>query len=444
MMSASAAALPGAATDDSGGYALKALLPGDLMVRAAMPGQEERMDAGKKPSFARLTLAAGERRDGVDLTIGRNDLVIAGTVTDDKGHPVTGAVVSAGAEFFRGVAGGAGHRNIITGGDGRFVIEGLSDDTYTVWAAHPAFPTATHKAVRAGERNLVVALKAPAVLAGRVVATDGAPVPAYDILLLPAARPGESIDEQDSRLWGVGSQRQSVDDPTGAFQFRGLEAGRYDLSVTTADRRAGTLSGIAVADGGSRRDLRLTVRGSAALKGRVIEYGSGMPIPSAQIVAQGAGLDLQTTADQAGRFELVGVPMGQLTSLFVHSYWETHVRENQEITVPPEGGSITLPDIKLHPGKLDWAAPDAGFTGMSPVTRDGRPVVRALRPGQPAEAAGVKVGDYILAIDGKSTADACASTVDFWMRGSAGAPLTVNVQTPGSNPRDITFVRAGR
>ena len=444
LMMNAATSLPGASTDQNGAYTLTSLPPGDVAILAGPPGQPTQTRAGSKPSFARMKLATGEHREGVDLTIQKADLTIEGTVSDDRGKPVEGAVVSAGAEWFHGYAGGADHRNILTRSDGRFVIPDVMGETYTVWAAHPHYPTATSKAVRGGEKAARIVLRSPSSLAGRVVTSDDKPVVAYDILAIPAAQAGESIEEREERLWGVTARRQSIDDPSGAFVFRGLTAGRYELSVTTPDHRAGTLADVEVAEGGARNDLRVVLKDAATLKGRVIEYGSGKPIASAQVVARGVGLDLQTTADENGRFELVGVPTGGLVSLFVSSYWETHVLDRQEITVPPEAGTVAMTDVKLQPGKLDWAAPDAGFCGMSPVTRDGKPTVGSLRPGQPAIAAGVKVGDLILAVNGTSVLDACGSTVDFLMRGRAGEKVSLNLQTPGQAPREVSFVRAGR
>jgi carboxyl-terminal processing protease len=68
-------------------------------------------------------------------------------------------------------------------------------------------------------------------------------------------------------------------------------------------------------------------------------------------------------------------------------------------------------------------------------------IVRAL-PETPAEKAGIKAGDRILKIDGKSTEDMASATVVGLIRGKRGTPVTLTLQSKGeTKPRDVVIKR---
>ncbi|MGQ9563432.1 MAG: S41 family peptidase [Thermogutta sp.] len=63
-------------------------------------------------------------------------------------------------------------------------------------------------------------------------------------------------------------------------------------------------------------------------------------------------------------------------------------------------------------------------------------------PNTPAQKAGIKPGDYILAIDGQPTKGLSLEEAGKRMRGEPGTTVTLSVQTPGEeNPRDVTLSR---
>ncbi|HEY3452159.1 MAG TPA: carboxypeptidase-like regulatory domain-containing protein [Myxococcales bacterium] len=110
---------------------------------------------------------------------------ISGTVLNDDGTPVQGAFVHARAKGARATEG------VQTGRDGTFVIPGLKDGPYTVSAFLEK--AVAEAQARAGDKDVVLRLPAPARLRGRVVETDGRPIPRFSV-------DGTSVEALDGRF----------------------------------------------------------------------------------------------------------------------------------------------------------------------------------------------------------------------------------------------------
>jgi len=74
---------------------------------------------------------------------------------------------------------------------------------------------------------------------------------------------------------------------------------------------------------------------------------------------------------------------------------------------------------------------------------EGRIMIVSPLPGSPAEQAGLRAGDTILAVDGVTTEGLTAEEAVARVRGAAGTPVTLTVQHAGeTESQDITIVRA--
>ncbi len=132
-------------------------------------------------------------------------------------------------------------------------------------------------------------------------------------------------------------------------------------------------------------------------------------------------------------------------------------------------GADELDDTALAHGAIDGLTEAVGDTGhtsfLTPEERaerseelsgsyvgigvridaaeDGRPLIIGVFRGSPAESAGLKTGDIIVAVDGESTADHDLDEVSSWIRGAAGSTVLVTVQSGiDGPPREVSIVRA--
>jgi carboxyl-terminal processing protease len=99
------------------------------------------------------------------------------------------------------------------------------------------------------------------------------------------------------------------------------------------------------------------------------------------------------------------------------------------------------PEMRRHAG----AAMRSNFTGIGVEikTQDRRAVVVATLDGSPALLAGVRAGDIILEVDGKSVAGLSLGELEDLITGPAGAPVRLGVLDPGDSRRkEFTIVRA--
>lgn len=76
-------------------------------------------------------------------------------------------------------------------------------------------------------------------------------------------------------------------------------------------------------------------------------------------------------------------------------------------------------------------------------TDDGLPRVVDVFDGSPAEAAGIRVDDVILEVDGRSTTGKTIGEVAEWVRGEAGTTVKLTVRQGADGPkRELSIVRA--
>ncbi|HKX18787.1 MAG TPA: S41 family peptidase [bacterium] len=89
-------------------------------------------------------------------------------------------------------------------------------------------------------------------------------------------------------------------------------------------------------------------------------------------------------------------------------------------------------------------AGQAAFSGVGIVLlhRDGQYYISEIYPGGPAEQAGIRVFDRVVAVDGQATSNLDDDQVSQQIRGAAGSRVTLTVQRAGATePVDVSIVR---
>ncbi len=115
--------------------------------------------------------------------------------------------------------------------------------------------------------------------------------------------------------------------------------------------------------------------------------------------------------------------------------------------LPPSQYGEALDDLS---GEFSGIGAEVGMENLSDpedlaactvVTDNCAMVIVAPLEGSPAEAAGLRPGDQILAIDGESTTGESVSSLVFVVRGEAGTDVTLTIRR-GTEEMDITVTRA--
>jgi hypothetical protein len=234
-----------AVTDAAGSFALEGLEPGSYDVVA------DHADLGAMSTRHTVTIdGAAIRELDLDLQL---DASIAGTLVDQHGAPVAGALVSFRMTDDMGTD--------VTAADGSFRAVGLSGggayrtsvraspDGGPVLAADPTHVHVADGRTRVAGVRLVVRLERLAI-AGTVV-RDGHPVPDVTVDAM-----------QDERSGGA---TRAITRADGRFELLGLAAGDHHLVVHAPD---GAATRIVAAAGA--RDLRVELPGTGAIRGIVV------------------------------------------------------------------------------------------------------------------------------------------------------------------------------
>src|SRR6185436_1605226 len=123
---------------------------------------------------------------------------------------------------------------------------------------------------------------------------------------------------------------------------------------------------------------------------------------------------------------------------------ETHVAEHIDVDVKSGVPTVDLGIIKMMKGS--WrdkgSMVQRGRVGFTVSLVDGKASVTGVIPGFPAEKAGLKQGELVLTVNGRSTEGLGNGALDFLAAGKLDQPVTVKVQPrEGGAPRDVTVER---
>ncbi|HTR49268.1 MAG TPA: carboxypeptidase regulatory-like domain-containing protein [Kofleriaceae bacterium] len=344
-----------------------------------------------------IEVAAGAEHTGVVVTVEAKDGVIRGQVNTGDGAPAPDAWVTAhlqpGGDIqskFEEVAYLSSTTPVLTGPDGKFTIDHLRKQTYTLVVEGPRGAShAERKDVKTGD-SVTLTLAPLGTISGHVT-QSGAAVPSFDV---SCGGPMGRIDRH-------------VDAADGSYSIEHLAPGHYTCDATTDGGNAA--GAVDVPAGPATLDLAL--QPFATIVGTVVSVLDGSPVPGVAAIADAdhGGSQQQYVSlmfgngpmtDPSGHFEIqrVATGTGHVELMAMTSMGKSLATKPYTVTA---GQHLDLGTISVVPPRNG----DAGTLGMATDVEPTDLAVTTVSAGGPAAAAGIVVGDKIVAIDGHAVTD---------------------------------------
>lgn len=318
-----------------------------------------------------VDLSDGSDRTGITISIEARDAQIRGTVLGPDRKPAVGAQVHAMRELP-----GASRQKfdvqsepVRTDATGNFVIEKLRPGTYTV-VAEGRGSKADTAGVRTGEATTILL----------------SPLSSLAIAVTHEGKPAAKVELS---CWGpVGSLGLQAD-ADGAHTFTEVAQGEYRCEARSD---AGTAKAtITVRDEPAK--LTLALDDYASLTGTAVDVLTGRPVAKLTVMAKGTGAE----TDASGRFLLERVPAGS-DELLIMPKDQIGVGHDKHPYAAKPGQRVEVGQLKVVAPRVG----DVGTFGLGVEVRDTALFVTKVKPGGPAERAGIKVGASVATIEGQS------------------------------------------
>ncbi|MDC0716413.1 carboxypeptidase regulatory-like domain-containing protein [Nannocystis bainbridge] len=404
---------PQVTTADDGTFVVREIAPGEYRVLAAKDDVLRAPGAGPDDAQGvKLEVRPGAV-ETVKLVVEAGSETIVGTVRGEHGEVVPDAFVEAIRESEEwGAAGrGAGlltgrfdrdsERPRLTDGDGRFSLDGLFPGKYTVRAYRRGGGEAIAEQVAPGS-EVVLTIAETGRLGGTVA--------------LPGGRAPQEFTVKVEDIRTGFRRMDSFFRTDGAWSFAELPPGTYRVQVSASE---GTRTmDMSLGPGEENTGIRVELAAKVTVRGTVVDL-EGRPVPgvAVQILEStivrfgGEPGDKKHVSDAAGRFEVARAPTGLV--MVQASPEEAETYASASINTRLEGGPvIELPPIRLvkKAVRSGESGGDLGIglkqaePGADPLQR--RLTVAVVRPGSPAAAAALQVGDEIVAVGGQDVTGA--------------------------------------
>lgn len=336
---------PAQATSDAEGrFVLSGLKPGTAYVTATATGYRTRSaqpveipEEGQAPPLE-ITLEPGT--------------FLEGTVRDSRGEPVPGARV-----YIQGVETFGSEMIVPVDEQGRYEVIDLEPGRFRLQASSRGGPGARAELeVRPGRNRLDLRLSEGTEVSGRIVDSQGAPVPGASLSLESVPRDGE----MPMFLGEV----QAVSSGDGSFVFEGVSEGEYRLTGRRQGYAPATLPGVQVA-GAPVSGLELRLGPGAVIRGRLLGLDPA-EVSRVQVMAHSPDQGIYPlfgVVDPSGNYRIQDVPAGDW-DLMAHFSSPEVVRARVEVS---PGDQEIVQDLEFP----------SGFTLTGRVLLDRSPLPRA-------------------------------------------------------------------
>lgn len=346
--------------------------------------------------------------------------LVTGTVVDGDGRPVEGAAVTCQDKPTL---------TATTDASGRFELppDASGCKALVTSLEHDSLPPVV---IEAGKKNRLE-VGSPGSIAGVVVDDVGHPVTEYVIAV-------EQFTTSDGERGSARGLREQVKDPLGNFELKNLSPGRYVLVATARGKPPTQSSAVEVENGRKTSGVRITLGKGATVSGTVTDRATKQPIAGVRVRLDGvtgAGGGGSATTDDQGHYSIDGVPSGAFSLRFTHQSYLERIEPLDARGQPTVRADVDLGD-KSSGASSEWMG--IGAT----LGQGGKYVeVAGVVEGGPAETAGMKAGDKIVEIEGRSAEGATVSDCVSKLRGPEGTRVDVTVERGGSKV-ELSITRA--
>ncbi|MBL9015944.1 MAG: sigma-70 family RNA polymerase sigma factor [Myxococcales bacterium] len=399
--------------DQAGAFVFHA--PDDAVLEATL---------GKRRGWARLDGDAALTHALV-IPIGdapAREATIRGIAVDESGAPLADVLVRAEPDDAPGTAPEVPRSNAFatSGPDGTFVLEGLDRGEHRLVGELDGHAMGLQRGVKGGATGVSLVIPTGAPLEGLVATASGDPVPAFTLLVMKREGAVRHVVEADS-----------IVDPAGRFRVH-VRPGDYELIATAAGLAPSAPTDVTVGRTGAK-DTKLVVTAGALLRGKVVSAEGGGPIPYARIMreARGGGAsalpaNAGTVTREDGTFELTGIPPGPVSITIGAGNHHPKIEAGMTAVDGGELGPIVIPLAKIKEGEK----PTLELVGIgTKLAADGDALrVDGVFPGSGAEAAGIVVGDRLIAVDGLPVTQLGLDGAVSKIRGTVGTTVAVTVR----------------
>lgn len=287
---------------------------------------------------------------------------------------------------------------------------------------------ATHGAVELERGATEVTLPPSATLQGRVVDERRQAVTDVSLLVRPLI---DGIDPLAQAMHQVARRREPIAvDEQGTFTIE-IAAGRVVVDASAPGFRP-YLDDNVVARTGNPSPLSIVLEKSPTLAGVVVDKSTGAPVTGALVSVDGVRSPLPIRTDDSGHFVIPAVA-ARASSLTVAA------EGFQTVTLGGiDGTNSRLDDLRVELVRgTGQAVVGIGITvGRAPIGA----LVRTVEPNTPAERAGVRVGEVIVAVDGVTLDDNLSASMGR-VRGAPGTSVNLTLEDEEGHRRFLTVER---
>jgi hypothetical protein len=252
--------------------------------------------AVRKAGYARRTLRDQEGGGAPLQVLLDPAATVSGRIVRADGRGVAGVQVTTTSELRRDP-----REPVESDADGAFVVGDLNPGLYSLYTQHPRLGTLGTRMVEAPARDVVFTLPAAGAVRGRAIdAATREELRRITVGVTPA---------DDDHSW---QRHGTVDEATGAFVVEDVPEGTVKLTASAEGYANATVDDLTIVADAEAVEVEVALRADLPVAGQVTNE-NGAPVPAHLTgSAKEGSATASATADAEGRYEMRGLPAGEV------------------------------------------------------------------------------------------------------------------------------------